>query len=57
MEKTPRLKAGQVECQYDVWRGSPPNFEVSLSAEIAGPAGIARINQRFTSIRIDSVVR
>jgi hypothetical protein len=34
--KTPRLKAGQVKCDDDVWGGSPPNLEISLIAEMAG---------------------
>lgn len=57
VEKSPRLKAGKVECNDDVLRRSPPNLEISLVAEIAGPAGIGWINQDFASKSVYPVVR
>jgi hypothetical protein len=57
VEKTPWLKAGQVKCNDDVWRGSPPNLEISLIAEIAGMAGTGWINQDSASKSIYPVVR
>jgi hypothetical protein len=56
VEKSPRLKAGKVECKDNVWRGRPTNLEISLIAEIAGAAGIGWINQGPACKSVDPVV-
>jgi hypothetical protein len=57
VEKSPWLKAGKVECNDDVSRGSPSNLEISLIAEIEGTAGASWINQDSASKSIYPVVR
>jgi len=57
VKKTPRPKAGQIECNDNVLRGSPPNLEISLSTEITGMARIAWINQGVASKGINPIVR
>jgi hypothetical protein len=46
VEKSPRLEAGEVECNDGVFDRGPPNLEISLIAEIAGMAGICWIDQK-----------
>jgi hypothetical protein len=57
VEKSPWLKAGKVECNDDVSRGSPSNLEISMIAEIAGMAGAGWINQDPASKSTYPVVR
>jgi hypothetical protein len=57
VEKGPSLETGEVECDDGVLHRSPPNFEISLIAEIAGMAGVRWIDQDSTAKRIYPVLR
>jgi hypothetical protein len=57
VEKGPWLKTRQVERNDHVRRWSPPNLEISLIPEIAGVAGIARVDQGVASKGVYPVVR
>jgi hypothetical protein len=57
VEKSPWLKTCKVECNDNLSRGSPPNFKISLVAEIAGMAGTGWINQYSASKSIYPVMR
>ena len=54
LEKSPWLKAGQVERDDRMQHGRPPNLEVSSSAEITRMAGIGWINQTSTKLQFCS---
>ena len=56
IEKSPRLEAGEVECNDGVFDRSPPNLKISLIAQIAGMAGTRRVDQNSTPKRIYSVL-
>lgn len=51
------LKAGNVEGDDGVAHGNPPNFEISLVAEIARMANTRRVNQDSASKGINAVMR
>src|SRR5271163_1315297 len=57
VEKSSRLKTGEVERKDDMWHWRPANLEISLIAQIARAAGTGWINQDSASKGVDPVVR